>query len=49
MWYTIVWYRGHAVVGMVGYGRACVAARREAGLLGDDRRMSFQADRTAAS
>jgi len=34
--------RGHAVVGMVGYGRACVAARQEVGLLQDDGKITFQ-------
>merc|ERR1712232_141414 len=33
---------GHAVVGMVGYGRACVAARREMGLLGQDLEITYQ-------
>mmetsp|Transcript_64817 Transcript_64817/g.180139 ORF Transcript_64817/g.180139 Transcript_64817/m.180139 type:complete len:85 (+) Transcript_64817:999-1253(+) len=41
--------RGHAVVGMVGYGRACVQARRNAGTLDVDEetgaaRMHFDRD-----
>jgi len=33
---------GHAVVGTVGYGRACVAARKAAGTLGPDLKIAFQ-------
>jgi len=35
---------GHAVVGMVGYGRACVAARRAIGLPGADREITYRAN-----
>jgi len=35
--------RGHSVVGKVGYGRACVAARQQAGLFQDDGKITFQA------
>jgi hypothetical protein len=36
---------GHAVVGAIGYGRACVAARRAAGTLGLDNTITFRGNR----
>jgi len=33
---------GHAVVGRLGYGRACVEAKRVAGSLGPDQRITYQ-------
>lgn len=32
---------GHAIVGMIGYGRACVAARHAIGMLGPDQRITY--------
>jgi hypothetical protein len=35
---------GHAVVGMIGYGRACVAAKKAAGCLEPENQITFQRD-----
>mmetsp|Transcript_756 Transcript_756/g.2025 ORF Transcript_756/g.2025 Transcript_756/m.2025 type:complete len:302 (-) Transcript_756:192-1097(-) len=35
--------QGHAVVGTIGYGRACVAALHEAGQLSEERKITFRA------
>merc|ERR1719323_31690 len=38
---------GHSVVGTLGYGRACLAAKREAGHLGWDQQITFRRDMSA--